>query len=169
MKWLHTPLLFLCGILPVSSAAAADAPLPPEARKLEKDYLASLELAQGPIRERYLTELRKIHDQLVKAGKLEESLAVKAEIGAAMAQPLLGRWNDTVGNGIIDLRPSGKVVNTNGSLGRWEVDGDLLRILWDNGWKHEFPLVRPGPILRGHVINPAGDKKPFSESRPKDK
>lgn len=153
----------------VSPAFAAEVQLPPEARKLEKDYLSSLEIAQGPIRERYLTELRKIHEQLVKAGKLEESLAIKAEIGITMAQPLLGRWNDTVGVGIIELLPSGAVTNTNGSAGRWVVDGDLLRISWDNGWKHEFPLVRPGPTLRGHVINPAGDKKPFSENRPKDK
>lgn len=169
MKWFSASPRLLCVILLISRACAADTPLPQEARKLEKDYLSSLEIAQGPIRERYLTELRKIHDQLVKAGKLEESLTVHAEIGLTMAQPLLGRWNDTVGNGIIELRPSGAVTNTNGSIGRWEVDGDLLRIKWENGWKHEFPLVRPGPTLRGHVINPGGEKKPFSESRPRDK
>lgn len=163
MSRLVPALLFFSPVL------GSETQLPTEARKLEKDYLTSLEIAQGPIRERYLAELRKIQDQLVKAGKLEESLAIKAEIGTTMAQPLLGRWNDTVGVGIIDLLPSGVVTNTNGSVGRWAVDGDLLRITWDNGWKHEFPLVRPGPTLRGHVINPAGDRKPFSETRPKDK
>lgn len=162
-------LCLLPALLSVAPVLAVETPLPVEARKLERDYLASLEIAQGPIRERYLTELRKTYDQLMKAGKLEEALAVKAEIGITMAQPLLGRWNDTVGVGIIDLRPGGEVTNTNGSTGRWAVDGDLLRITWDNGWKHEFPLVRPGPTLRGHVINPAGDRKPFSETRPKDK
>ncbi|RYD85695.1 MAG: hypothetical protein EOP84_01585 [Verrucomicrobiaceae bacterium] len=162
-------LCLLPALLFFTPVLAAETQLPVEARKLESDYLSSLEIAQGPIRERYLTELRKIYDQLVKAGKLEESLAIKAEIGITMAQPLLGRWNDTVGVGIIDLLPGGEVANTNGSAGRWTVDGDLLRITWDNGWKHEFPLVRPGPTLRGHVINPAGDRKPFSETRPRGK
>lgn len=169
MKRLRHALPLIVGMLLHSSVSAEVVPLPPAAQKLRKDYLASIEIVEAPIRERYLADLTKLCDQAVKAGKLDEALALRTEMNNTMVQPMLGRWTDPLGRGFMDLRKDGTVAHTNGSTGHWELRGEVLCVAWNNGWKHEFPLAKPGPILRGHVIDPAGDKTPFSESRPRDK
>lgn len=125
-----------------------------------------METAAAPIRERYLANLAKLQDQLTKAGKPEAALAVKAEINLTLLQPMLGRWNDAAGDGVLDLRKDGVAVHSNGTTGTWELRDDLLCVEWKNGWKHEFPLAKAGPLLSGKLINPSGEQTTFLESRP---
>lgn len=156
-------------LLPLSGAVSAEAPLPPAVLKLKQGYEQSMEKAAAPIRDRYVENLTKLQDQLTKSGQPEAALAVKAQINLTLLQPMLGRWNDAAGDGILDLRKDGVAAHSNGTLGTWELRDNLLCVDWRNGWKHEFPLAKAGPLLSGKIINPSGDRNTFLESRPHDK
>ncbi|RYD85696.1 MAG: hypothetical protein EOP84_01590 [Verrucomicrobiaceae bacterium] len=156
-------------LLLLSEEASAQALLPPAVLKLKQTYEQSMEKAAAPIRERYVDNLTKLQDQLTKSSKPEAALAVKAEIRLVLVQPMLGRWNDAAGDGILELRKGGVTTHSNGTTGSWEIRDNLLCIDWANGWKHEFPIVKVGPLLSGTLINPSGDRNTFLESRPHDK
>lgn len=161
----HAVHLFSFTLL-LSGAAAGQAPLPPALLKMQHSFEQSMETAAAPIRERYLANLTKLQDQLTKSGQPEAALAVKARINLTMLQPMLGRWNDAAGDGILDLRKDGAAVHSNGTLGTWELRDNLLCVEWKNGWKHEFPLAKTGPLLSGQLMDPSGERRTYLESRP---
>lgn len=143
--------------------------MPAAAQKLQRDYVKSIEDADAPIRDRYVAALTKLYDLAMSSGKPDEALALKREINLQQAQPLLGRWNDAEGGGVLDIRRDGSLGHSNGSTGHWELKGEVICLFWDNGWKHEIPLAKPGAILRGKILNPSGETKSFSETRPHEK
>ncbi len=148
--------------------SAEESPLPAAALKLRKSYLATIETIEAPLRDRYVTDLTELYDQAVKAGKVNEALALKTELNSTMVQPMLGKWNDTVGKGVMDLHRDGAVSNTNGEKGRWRLEGEVLCIQWNNGWRIKCPLTKPGKKLRGQLTDPSGNIQPFAEKRPDD-
>ena len=78
-------------ILPLVAAAVFIAPPlpaaePNEIRDARVDYEKACEQASKPLRVRYLAELARLKETQVKAGKLEDALAVEAEIKLTTAE-----------------------------------------------------------------------------------
>lgn len=64
-------------------APAVPAKLPDDGARLQRAYQMATRQAIEPLRQRYLTDLKRLLDQTSRAGKLEEALAIKAEVDAA--------------------------------------------------------------------------------------
>ena len=66
-------------------APAVPVKLPDEAARLQRAYQMAVKQAIEPLRQRYLTDLKRVLDQTSRAGKLEDALAIKTEVDAASA------------------------------------------------------------------------------------
>lgn len=166
MKSFRLTFPLIVGMSLHCSASAGEGPLPQEAQKLKADFLSTIETAEAPIRNRYVADLAKLYDQAAKEGKVNEALALKREMNDTTVQSMLGEWNDTVGRGVMNLHCNGTVSNTNGAKGRWQLQGDVLLIIWENGWKIACLVANPGEKLLGQLTDPSGGVQPFAESRP---
>lgn len=70
-------------------APAAPRKLPADAVRLQHAYQLAVKQVAEPLRQRYVADLRRVLEQVARAGKLAEATAVKAEIeGAASAAAL---------------------------------------------------------------------------------
>ena len=72
-------------LLLTSALVEAQAPAPPEPKELEAlrtRYQTDTQAAVNPIQLRYIADLKRLMAQATTAGKLEQALAVKAELDA---------------------------------------------------------------------------------------
>lgn len=84
MHRIHFIILFsLAGFVRAPAAGA----LPEDAAKLKASYQQGAEKAIGPLRERYLIDLRRVMDTTTRAGKLDAATAIKQEIEVVTPGP----------------------------------------------------------------------------------
>jgi hypothetical protein len=57
--------------------------LPDECKELKKFYRQAVDRDAEPLREKYISELNRLLEQSSRAGKLEDAIAIKAELDAA--------------------------------------------------------------------------------------
>jgi hypothetical protein len=136
-------------------AIAQDTKLPDAGRKLKLEYDHQLEAAAHPIRERYLTELKKLQEQATRAGRLDDAIALRFEISRVAAQKFVGRYTSSAG-GTIVFRGDGSAQHTVGNAGSWVIDESLISIKWSNGWITRFALSESRDKVRGDETTPTG-------------
>ncbi len=90
--WDHADFMLRAFVFLVLSIAmvSAEEPaggqkLPDEAARIKQEYQQDVERAVRPMRERYLSNLKRLLDDATRNGKLNEALAIKAEIDNASA------------------------------------------------------------------------------------
>jgi len=81
-------MLLLGGMTRVLAAGAekgepAPGKLPEEANRLRQNFWEAAEHAVQPVRERYVADLKRLLEQYTRAGRLDDALAVKAELEAS--------------------------------------------------------------------------------------
>ena len=148
-------LLLAVGAVGVVAQDAND--LPPDGKRLKEAFDAGLERQTKPLRDRYVADLTRLLEQVTRAGRLNDALAIKAEIAAvnASAGMTVGltldvkntRWVITEpGNpgrppGWIELRENGVGASSwNADPYKWSVTGRTVVFQQADGrtWRFKF-------------------------------
>ena len=125
----------------VGMAAEPTPELPKDAQALRKSFLEAKARALQPIEARYRSELERLLSNYTRAGKLDEALAIRTELGrmggGALADQVIGLWQYVDVSSVksdIELAASGtSVFRATGEKGKWAVSGRTLTITWDGG------------------------------------
>ena len=167
------------GTAPVP-APAVPGKLPDEAARLQRAWQMAAKQAIEPLRQRYLTDLKRVLDATSRAGKLEEALAIKAEVDAASAGTASA--TDTVGE--FERRLVGTTWLWNDSFKfKFEAEGRssgdrnfiwkttkpfTLEYQFGDGYHGEIVFERG--LTRGKIndITPAGKKQTLPLTRAKE-
>ena len=144
---------------------------PQDLTKLKDSYKLAVERAIEPLEQKYLSELEKLKLRYTKDGKLQEALAVDAEIKALTvaddaekkkeevvwdAKHLMGTWYCN-GN-LSDLyhflaRDNNRTIHGIDN-GKWEEDGKNLTVKWDNGYRLVIALDQTEETIEGKSYPP---------------
>jgi hypothetical protein len=159
------PLSALLSIgLALSHPAMADeaASLPESGKRLQNAYRKSVEAAVKPIRDRYVSDLKKLLEQSTKSGNLDEALALRNEMAA---QHFVGEWKANGGYYII--REDRTVIATNGgNSGVWEIRDNNIILNWKLGpVTYKFSTLELTDTVRGVEINYQGKTRPVTATR----
>lgn len=122
--------------LSVISLAQEAKELPAEAKRLKAAYTDAVERQTKPLRDRYAADLNRLLDQLTRAGRLDDAIAIKDELStlgssatpSALARRITEYWRFDNG-GKMELKEDGTASRPTGKAGRWS---------WTNSGKGEF-------------------------------
>ena len=149
----------------VSTFAEPPTQMPDAAKKLEQAYKQSVEAAIKPIRSRYLADLRKLQEQSMKSGKLNDAVALKQAIDTLAVGHLLGEWNSTGGR--IDIRADHTAIwNNGGNTATWEIRGNDIILQWKNPKVvYTYSISDTGDTINGKHIDADGKSKSITATR----
>ncbi len=154
-------------VIPMWFAAAAGMAaeptpeLPKDAQALRKSFLEAKARALQPIEARYRSELERLLSNYTRAGKLDEALAIRTELGrmggGALPDQVLGVWQysdaSPANASDIEFHASGvSIYRRNGEKGTWAVSGKTLTITWSGGEVYTVKLpssISPETIVKG--------------------
>lgn len=85
-RFIFSALTFLAAAsLAAPPPATKSAKLPDDIVRLKQTFLQDAERTVKPLRDRYVADLTRLLEQLTRAGKLDDALALKAEIASLAA------------------------------------------------------------------------------------
>ncbi len=164
---LHTTLHLIAFAMMQISALHADEPQ--DLTKLRETYDQAVEQAMNPLQLKYIAALEKLKVRYTKEGVLEAALAVDAEIKKQRAdvtakenaklvwdaKHLMGTWmcNDNP-HDQYHIWSQNNAAQHASDHGKWEEDGKLLRIRWDNGFRLEIELNQTDDTIVGKSYAP---------------
>ena len=157
---ISTAALAVC----VSAFADQAAQLPDAGKKLQQAYLQSVQTATKPIRDRYVADLKKLQDQLMKSGKLDDAVAIKQEIETLIVGHLFGEWDSTGGR--VYIRANHTATYSGGNTATWEIQGNDIVLKWKSpNVIYTYSITDPGDTISGKEIDAPGKSKPITATR----
>jgi hypothetical protein len=163
-KKLLRPSISLAIGLALSQPAMADeaASLPESGKRLQNAYRKSVEAAVKPIRDRYVSDLKKLLEQSTKSGNLDEALALRNEMAA---QHMVGEWKTN--GGPLLIREDRTAIWCDGqNTGVWEIRDNNIIIKWQLGHiTFTFPTLELTDTVRGVESYNQGKTRPITATR----
>jgi hypothetical protein len=177
---LLTTALLVTGASALLAQGESEEPkLSAEALRLQAAYHQAVERAVQPVRERYLSELKRVQEAATRSGKLDEALAIRREIQALSAAPAAGlnsnlaferRLHNTSWLWSKEIRftfkPDG---STPGRDFTWSTVKPLtITFKYPAGWHGTIQFDAALTTAAVEEIDPNGKKSKFSLTRAKD-
>lgn len=135
----------------VSRSASADPGDPPELARLRSSYDSAVQRAIKPLAETYVTELTKIQETYLKAGKVDEATKVAAEV-KIMKEKLQVVTTEVPAVSLLHTKQSEEKLVTiaandmNGFLIGSVKRGDSITLQYSGGlWKHNGNIASANP------------------------
>ena len=167
----------VCLIFSLCLASALVAEDPESLKTLRSNYEDALERAVQPVNDRYVKELEKLKLQYTKAGKLEEALAVDAELKkqtASKSTPkatIVGKWQyhrdgEDKPFTQVNIDADGSAISERSQIqGKWTLEDGKVTIKWSNGFVYTIPFNENEPA---ETLNGTDNKgTPFTLKRDK--
>lgn len=144
---------------------------PDDLTKLREAYQQAQERALAPLQAKYVSGLEAMKLRMTKAGKLQDALAVDAELKAIVAKTekgtakeevkpgnhpdnLVGQWYcNGVESDVYEIRKGNKAQHM-GTKGEWKYEDDLFTIQWENGFRLTIDSEQKGNVIKGKSYPP---------------
>lgn len=154
----------------VSAQCLQAAEEPEDLIKLREAYQQAQERAMAPLQQKYISGLEAMKLRMTKAGKLQDALAVDAELKAMVAKTeeepaeevksgnhpdnLVGQWYcNGVESDVYEIRKGNKAQHM-GTKGEWKYEDGLFTIQWENGFRLTFDAEQKGNVIKGMSYPP---------------
>ena len=143
-------------LLPLFLAVSIDLSQAKDSKELSDLMQIHTELEQralGPIRAKTILTLKKLAEDYTKAGKLEDAMAVRRQLGFISYG---GNWFVlTDGKPFIwmSIYPDGTFVTTGNSSGTWDMEGESLKFSFTNDTTWKLSPGREHDPLSGKASN----------------
>jgi hypothetical protein len=161
-------------VVPGFGAEPPESTLPPAAAGI----LSQMDREVVAAKTKAVVALDKVLKDTTKKGDLAGAVAVKevidqlkadtqaaagrkTRVGRAGAREIVGRWTDSHNN--VDILADG-TCSSIGLKGRWQMDGNVVEILWDH--KHSYRLnVTPEGLVGTHLGKSGEELEPIRLTR----
>ena len=147
LSWLMLGLSSICALAQTESETAA-----PELGPLRESYRNAVLRSETPLKQTYLTELNKLRDELVQAGKTAAADAVREEIALVVRQIAdAARGKVTVMDALVTIPAN----DPNGYSFGPVHQGDVITLSYQRGlWKNMGRIASDNPDA---VVTEKGD------------
>ena len=155
MKSKRLGIIFISALefcLGTALTAAETSPLPPEAERLQRSYQAAVDSQIANLRNKYISELKKIGVAAARDGRLKDATQIQAEIDRQAAEEkgdelskiiakIVGKWEYKFAtiSGEWIIRNDYTLINHTGEIGRWSIINNEFVVQGKNV-KYVFPL-----------------------------
>lgn len=136
---------------------------PQELTNLRESYQRARERAIAPLQAKYVSGLEALKLRMTKSGKLEDALAVDAELKAItekadQSKPegvkpentplhLIGDWYCNGNEADVYFIKRHKKAQHRGTIGEWKYEDGLLTITWQNGFRLTIDAEQKGDVI----------------------
>jgi hypothetical protein len=156
-------LFGVASLLLLTRSASADetSPQPKELVDLRAKYVAEIQDATKPVKDRYRDNLKELLQAELAKGDLDGIAAIRKELQTLrIGYPFSGRWSTRKASSIIEFHPDGKWIESwNGTTqhGEWKPDGDFHVTVIDKDSPDGRIVLHYFLNHEGHLIRELGN------------